>query len=241
MLLIGGGRNYLVRTGDGELHTDVGIFKLDGLLELEFGDTIRSHKDFELKVYRPRASDFFNNLKRTGAPISPKDIGMIMAHTGLNKADTVLDAGTGSGILAIYLGLVAKRVLSYEIREDFAEIARSNLKIAGLDNVEVRSGDLIQEIHSLDERFDVVTLDMHQSAEIVLSALRVLNPGGYLAVFSPFIEQAKEVRMAVDNSGFVEVVTLECIQREMSISKRGTRPSTVRVGHTGYLTFARVP
>jgi tRNA (adenine57-N1/adenine58-N1)-methyltransferase len=37
------------------------------------------------------------------------------------------------------------------------------------------------------------------------------------------------------------VFSLETIQREMDVGERGTRPSTVGVGHTGYLTFARNP
>jgi tRNA (adenine57-N1/adenine58-N1)-methyltransferase len=37
---------------------------------------------------------------------------------------------------------------------------------------------------------------------------------------------------------FSSVKAVECIEREMTRSKRGTRPST-RVGHSGYLTIAR--
>ncbi|MCL7414595.1 MAG: methyltransferase domain-containing protein [ANME-2 cluster archaeon] len=239
VLLKGGGKKYIVSAGNEDLHTEVGVFKLGQLLEKEYGDIIASHLGFEMEIYRLRAIDLFNSIKRTGAPISPKDIGMIMGHTGLNKEDTVLDAGTGSGILAIYLGLVARKVVTFEVREDFAEVARSNIALAGLDNVDVRGGDLVEEIRSLDETFDVVTLDMHTAAEVVPYVLLVLKPGGYLVVFSPFIEQARDVRMAINSAKFEEVVTLECTQREISFSERGTRPSTSRVGHTGFITFAR--
>jgi tRNA (adenine57-N1/adenine58-N1)-methyltransferase len=241
VLLKGGGKNYFVTAGTGDLHTDVGVFKLDRLSEMEYGDSIASHMGFELKTRRPRAPDFFNKLKRTGAPVSPKDIGMIISHTGLNKEDTVLDAGTGSGILAIYLGLVAKRVLSYEVRQDFLDVASSNITLAGLDNVEVRYGDILQEIHSIGETFDVVTLDLHNSSDVVQFVPEVLNPGGFCVVFSPFMEQAKDVRQTISMIELEEVVTFECTQREISFSERGTRPSTIRVGHSGYLTFARIP
>jgi tRNA (adenine57-N1/adenine58-N1)-methyltransferase len=239
VLLKGDGKRFIVRAIDEDLHTDVGVFKLGQLLDMEYRDTITSHLGFEMKLYRLRAADLFNSLKRTGAPISPKDIGVIMGHTGLNKEDTVLDAGTGSGILAIYLGLVARRVVTYEVREDFADVARSNIALAGLVNVEFRSGDVVEEIVSLDETFDVVTLDMQAADKVVPNVLDVLEPGGYLVVFSPFFEQAKEVRMAINKEGFEDVVTLECTQREISFSERGTRPSTSKVGHTGFLTFAR--
>ncbi|MCG7848506.1 MAG: methyltransferase domain-containing protein [ANME-2 cluster archaeon] len=239
VLLKGGGKRYIVIASDEDLHTDVGVFKLGQLLGMEYSDIIVSHLGFEMQIYHLRAADLFNSLKRTGAPISPKDIGMIMGHTGLNKEDTVLDAGTGSGILAIYLGLVARRVVTYEVREEFAEVARSNIALAGLTNVDFRSGDLVKEIRSLNETFDVVTLDMQAADKVVPEVLTVMKPGGYLVVFSPFFEQAKEVRMAINIEKFEEVVTLECTQREISFSERGTRPSTTKVGHTGFITFAR--
>ncbi|PSP39047.1 SAM-dependent methyltransferase, partial [Halobacteriales archaeon QH_2_66_30] len=48
------------------------------------------------------------------------------------------------------------------------------------------------------------------------------------------VEQAREV-------GLADVRTLETIQREVDFDDRGSRPSTAGVGHTGYLTFARLP
>lgn len=241
VLLKGSSKNYFVTAGSGDLHTDVGVFKLDRLLEMEYGDSIASHLGFELKTRRPRAPDLFKKLKRTGAPVNPKDIGMIISHTGLNKQDTVLDAGTGSGILAIYLGLIAKRVLSYEARQDFLDVASSNIALSGLDNLELRYGDILQEIHSIDETFDVFTLDLHHASDVIPFVPEVLNPGGFCVVFSPFVEQAKDVRHAIGMIELEDVVTFECIQREISFSERGTRPSTIRIGHSGYVTFARIP
>ncbi|TAN36219.1 MAG: SAM-dependent methyltransferase, partial [Candidatus Methanoperedens sp.] len=36
-----------------------------------------------------------------------------------------------------------------------------------------------------------------------------------------------------------DVITIETIEREISFTARGTRPSTSRVGHTGFITIAR--
>jgi tRNA (adenine57-N1/adenine58-N1)-methyltransferase len=183
--------------------------------------------------------DFFNHAKRTGAPMTPKDIGLIIAYTGLNKNDSVLDAGTGSGILAMYLGSIAKRVLSYEVRDNFAVVARKNIQNAGLDNVEIRCGNIVEEISSIEERFDVVTLDTQDSRDVVSHIPAILNPGGFLVTYSPFFEQTKEIRDAITAANFYDVKTIECSEREISFSERGTRPSTMHVGHTGFITIAR--
>lgn len=236
------GKERVLFAGDfGEvMRTDLGVIDLRELNDKTAGDTITSHTGHTFRVSRPRAPDFFRYMKRTGAPMQPKDIGTIIAYIGLSHNDTVLDAGTGSGILAMYLGCIAKRVVTCEIREDFAEIARKNMELAGLGNVEVRCADVLDVLAS-GERFDAVALDMGGADKAAALAAGALLPGGYLAVYSPFIEHAKEVRTAVAAANvFTEIYTLESIEREITFGERGTRPSTSRVGHTGYITIARL-
>ena len=227
-------KQFLVRS-EGELHTDVGIINLETLKALEFGSTVDTHLGHKFKVLAPRAPDYFNHLKRTGVPMMPKDIGIIVAYTGVNKEDVVLDAGTGSGITAIFLGNIAQRVVSYEINPDFAKRAAENVRRAGLTNVDVVEGDLL-EITS-DMKFDVVTLDLHDISNAIRVAKDCLAPGGFIATFSPFYEQVFEARRAL--TGFTLIKTFEGIEREIQFGKRGTRPAT-RVGHTGFVTIARI-
>ncbi|VVB93908.1 tRNA (adenine(57)-N(1)/adenine(58)-N(1))-methyltransferase TrmI [uncultured archaeon] len=224
---------------EGDLHTDLGIIRLDELKVKSPGDIISTHLGFDFVIQKPKPPDFFKHAKRSGAPMMPKDIGQIISSTGLSCSDSVLDAGTGSGILAIYLGSIAKKVVSYEIREEFINIARQNIILTGLSNIELRFGDIVTEIQTLDEKFDVITLDTIDAARVVPQVPAVIYPGGYLAVYSPFFEQAKEVRDAIGKTGFTEVRIFETIEREISFSDRGTRPSTTRVGHTGFITIAR--
>ncbi len=69
----------------------------------------------------------------------------------------------------------------------------------------------------------------------------LLDRGGSLAVYSPFVENTREVVATATEVGLDGVETLDTIQREMDFDDRGSRPSTGGVGHTGYLTFARRP
>jgi tRNA (adenine57-N1/adenine58-N1)-methyltransferase len=151
----------------------------------------------------------------------------------MNRDDVVLDAGTGSGISAIFFGGIAKKVVTYEAREDFARVAAENIREAGLLNVEVIAKDAL----SAEGVFDVVNFDMAISPDHVRHAHSLLRPGGFLACYTPFIEHLCMV-MDTAEGLFSSVKAVECIEREMTRSKRGTRPST-RVGHSGYLTIAR--
>jgi tRNA (adenine57-N1/adenine58-N1)-methyltransferase len=231
-------KEYFVKP-EGEMHTDLGIIKLDELKTKNFGDTICSHLGAEFVIHKPRAPDFFIHAKRSGAPMMPKDIGVIISNTGLCSSDHVLDAGTGSGILAIYLGAIARKVVTYEVREEFMELARMNIALTGLSNIECRHGDIGEEIRKLDEKFDIITLDTIAAAQVIPNVPEVLYPGGFLAVYSPFFEQAKEVREAIGKTNLIDVKTIETLEREISFTDRGTRPATTRVGHTGFITIAR--
>jgi len=165
----------------------------------------------------------------------PQDIGVILAHTGLNKDDVVLDAGTGSGITAIFLGAIAKKVITYEINPEFAQNAVKNIEQAGLKNVDVVVGNVLDI--STEDRFDVVTLDLFEARKAVEVLSELVIPGGFIVSYSPFYEQALEVRKSLKNLSYVK--TFEIIEREIEVSKRGTRPST-RVGHTGFISIGRL-
>ncbi|MBQ0106696.1 MAG: protein-L-isoaspartate carboxylmethyltransferase, partial [Methanocorpusculum sp.] len=67
----------------------------------------------------------------------------------------------------------------------------------------------------------------------------LLRKGGYFASYTPFLEQTFTVIDAAEKLfGKEHVQTVEILERELTRSARGTRPST-RVGHTGYITVAR--
>jgi len=233
ILLVGQGREYWVRAGAGTFSTDKGQVDLAALVGMEPGATIATHTGSVFTVRSPRPTDFFTHGKRSGAPMLPKDIGLVIAYTGMNRNDTVLDAGTGSGIAAIFFGGVAGTVKSFEAREEFANLARKNIGEAKLENVEVIAADMLAATGS----FDVVHLDLQVQPEHVTHAHSLIRPGGYLACYTPFLEQMAIVVDAATTL-FPEVHTHELIEREMTRSKRGTRPST-SVCHSGYVTIAR--
>ena len=233
VLLIGEGREFFVKAGPGKLSTDKGQLELESLVGKTGGDIIETHNGAKFTVRIPRPTDFFAHGKRSGAPMLPKDIGLVIAYTGMNHNDDVLDAGTGSGITAIYFGGVARSVKTYEVRPEFSALAMKNITEAKLTNVEAVAADFL----AAEGLYDVVHLDLQIQAEHVVHAYSLLRSGGYLACYTPFLEQ---MAIVVDAAAgrFAEVHTHELIEREMTRSKRGTRPST-SVCHSGYVTIAR--
>jgi tRNA (adenine57-N1/adenine58-N1)-methyltransferase len=244
-------REYLLSAGD-RLETDLGVLEVPD--DVTPGDVVETHLGTAFRVRGLRGPDLFAHLERTGAPMMPRDVGLVVGHTGLGSGDRVLDAGTGTGVLAAYLGRLGASVRTYERDADFATVARENMATAGVaDRVEVRTSDVCDDLDDLatganraDDRdtgtaaaFDVVTLDTGDAPVVVRRAPELLVAGGFLAVYSPFVEHTREVVQAAREAELSDVEAVETIQRGMDFDDRGSRPSTAGVGHTGYLTFAR--
>jgi len=237
-LFVSDDREYLLEAG-ATLETDLGVLEVPE--DVEAGQTVETHLGTAFIARKLRGPDLFNHFERTGAPMMPRDVGLVIGHTGAGRGDRVLDAGTGTGVLAAYLGRCGAAGTTYEQDSEFAEVARENMRLAGVtDRVEVRTGDLTEHLDDLG-RFDVLTLDTQDASAVVARAPDLLADGGYVAVYSPFVEATREVVRAAREAELGDIEALETIQREMDFDERGSRPSTAGVGHTGYLTFGRVP
>ncbi|RQG91460.1 methyltransferase domain-containing protein [Natrarchaeobius halalkaliphilus] len=238
VLLVRDDREFLIEPGE-EMGTDLGV--LDVPDDVESGDTIPTHLGEAFTVRRLRGPDLFHHFERTGAPMVPRDIGLVIGETGIARGDRVLDAGTGTGVLAASMARAGASVVTYERDPDFADVARTNMALGGVtEDVDVRTGDVREEIETLEpSSFDVLTLDTGDAASIVSHAPDLLVEGGFVAVYSPFIESTRAVVEAAREVELSNVRTRETIQREMQFDDRGSRPSTAPVGHTGYLTIAR--
>lgn len=239
ILLVRDEREFLCEPGE-ELHTDLGVVDIPE--DPTSGETVESHLGEAFEIRALRGPDLFDHMERSGAPMMPRDVGLILGFTGAGVGDRVLDAGTGTGVLAAYLGRAGAQVLTYERDADAVETARQNMALADVsERVTVRHGDLREHLEELrnSEPFDVLTLDTADAPAIAAEAPDLLAPGGFLAAYSPFVEATRAVVEAAQQTGLRDVRTLETIQRELDVDERGTRPSTRGVGHTGYLTFAR--
>ncbi len=190
---------------------------------------------FPVKLYK--------KLKRGPQVITLKDAALISAFTGLQSGDKVIDAGAGSGWLAIYLGSVVAplgRVSSYEWREDFALLAGKNVEKAGLAAVvEIKRKSIFD---AMDERgVDLVTLDLAESDKALPHAWNAVKEGGFVVGYLPNVEQVKTFVMAGEALGFKHVETVESIIRELLVRPYGCRPASSGITHTAYLSFLKKP
>ena len=180
---------------------------------------------------------YIEKLKRGPQVVLPKDAGMIIAYSGISNQSLVLNAGAGSGWLDVQLGRIAKRVVSYEKRPEFLEIAQKNVKRCSLENVEIRLRDVIER--GFDEKeADVIVLDMAESHLAVAKAVESLKEGGMLVGYVPHTDQMAAFVNACEAVGFADTYAMEAIVRRMLVRKAGVRPENMGMMHTAYLVFA---
>jgi len=240
VLLVSKKGSYIVEVGDGKLHTKDGVIDLVELKKKNFGDHIKTHLKEKFILIKPNIKDILEKkLKRMPQIIMPKDVAMIFAYTGVAPGSLVVDAGTGSGFLSIFLANYIKpgKVVTYEKDKRFIKAAKENIKSSGLEKfIKLKHKDISKGIDERD--VDLITLDMKNSEKIVKHAHNTLVCGGWLVVYSPYIEHATKVVNKIKKIGFENIKTVENIVREWQFEKY-SRPKTIGLMHTGFLTFAR--
>jgi tRNA (adenine57-N1/adenine58-N1)-methyltransferase len=179
----------------------------------------------------------YRKIKRDAQIIPLKDVGLIIAETGINKESKLLDAGSGSGALACFLASIVKEVITYEIREDFIGIVKQNIEFLGLKNIKIKNKNIYEEIE--EKNVDVVTLDVPEPWKALDNCAKALKPGGFLVSYSPSIPQIIDFVNAIrKNESFVYIKTVEIIEREWEVEERRVRPKSKSI-HSGFLSFAR--
>src|SRR6059036_2416868 len=104
VLLFSEDESYLIRVSDNDLHTKSGIVSSQKLFQSKIGGRVHTHIGKEFVVLRPNIKDFLDKLAKRGPQIiMPKDTSLILSYTGVGPGSLIIDAGTGSAYLAIFL------------------------------------------------------------------------------------------------------------------------------------------
>ena len=238
------GRRHSIRLERGKIfHTTKGAISHDDLIDGPDGVVVKSAGGVQYLALRPLMTDFSVSMPRGAAVIYPKDTAQIVAMADIFPGATVVEAGAGSGALtcALLRAVGAQgRVISYERREDFAEVARRNVTtFFGGEHPawELRVGDLAEAEMSAVDR---IVLDMLAPWECVELSADALVPGG---VFCAYVATTTQLSRTVEtlrvHGGFTEPRAWESLVRDWHVEGLAVRPSHRMQGHTAFLVTAR--
>ncbi|WP_395639986.1 tRNA (adenine-N1)-methyltransferase [Pseudolysinimonas sp.] len=233
-------------TEGGGLHTHRGVLWHSDIVGQPEGSVLAASNGDTYLALRPLLVDYVMSMPRGAAIIYPKDAAQIIGLADIHPGATVVEAGVGSGALSIWLlraiGPTGK-LLSFERREEFADIARGN--VAGFfgelpPNWEVALGDLADELPIRGIQADRVILDMLAPWECLPAVSAALAPGGVLLCYVATVTQLSRTAEAIRASGlYTQPDSSETIIRGWHVEGLAVRPDHRMVGHTGFLLTAR--
>ena len=227
------GKKYYWKEGD--LHTEYGLITEK---DLKTKSKVQTHKGKTFISFPASFLDNLEKMKRGPQIMTPKDIGEIITRTGMNKNSKVLEIGSGSGALTLFMARIVKQVVSYEIRKDHLKIVEKNLNNFEIKNVKLVNQDASEKI--TEKSFDIATIDVAEPWTVIDNIEKALTSGGYIVSYSPSINQVENLIKATNENKNLRVLkTLETIERPWDITGKAIHPSFRLLGHTAFLTFIR--
>lgn len=243
LLIDGKQRRYLITLADGaEFHSHAGFVAHAEIVGRPEGSRLQSTKGARYIALRPTLEDFVVEMPRGAQVIYPKDLAPICMLADIGPGVRVLESGVGSGALSMTMLRYGAHITGYELREDFANRAVTNVRSflgeQALERYDVQVRDCYEGIDAAD--IDRVVLDLPEPWQVVPHAQRVMKPGGILVAYTPSITQAVQTREAMANPSWTETRTLEVLHRGWYIEGMAVRPDHRMVAHTGFLTVGRL-
>ncbi|MGT2948527.1 50S ribosomal protein L11 methyltransferase [Streptococcus devriesei] len=121
----------------------------------------------------------------------------------LRGGETVLDVGTGSGVLSIASSLLgAKEIFAYDLDDVAVRVAQENIDLnQGTANIHVAAGDLLRHV---DIHAEVIVANILADILVNLTddAYRLLKDDGYLIMSGIISEKLDMVLEAAYSAGF---------------------------------------
>jgi len=149
----------------------------------------REHAAQASRYFAENARDW-DTIRSLHVPDAAVEQSMIRI-LGRRPVDALLDVGTGTGRLLELFAPIYRRAVGIDASTAMLAVARANLDKQGVQNAQIRHGD-IMNLPMPRDSFDVVTIHqvlhyLDDPAEAVAEAARVLRPGGRLLVvdFAP--------------------------------------------------------
>lgn len=243
------GRMHTITLEPGRLfHSHKGPIAHDDLIGLPDGSVVTNQVGVEYLALRPLLGDFVMSMPRGAAIVYPKDAAQILAQADVFPGATVVEAGVGSGALSLWLLRAigpAGRLLSFERREEFADVARGNVAtFHGHDpaNWSITLGDLAEELprQAPAASVDRVVLDMLAPWECIDVVSEALKPGGVLLCYIATVTQLSRVAEAIRATGsYTDPASSETMVRGWHVQGLAVRPDHRMIAHTGFLITAR--
>jgi tRNA (adenine57-N1/adenine58-N1)-methyltransferase len=237
-------RKWLLKVSKNKVFSsDKGNIRLDNIVGLYYGGKITTSLNINAWLLKPLLIDYLElGIRRATQVIYVKDLGLISLLLGLSSGYKVLEIGVGTGNTTVVLANYVKpdgHVYGYEVREEFLKVAELNLQMLNLRQyVTLKLKDAREGID--ENEIDAAIVDIPDPWNVLNTLYNALRYSAPVVFFIPTMNQIMKLYDALNrHRGFIDIRCYETLMREIELTHESIRPSTIMVGHTGYIVFAR--
>uniref|UniRef100_A0A224ZAS4 tRNA (adenine(58)-N(1))-methyltransferase catalytic subunit TRMT61A n=1 Tax=Rhipicephalus zambeziensis TaxID=60191 RepID=A0A224ZAS4_9ACAR len=216
---------YSIKLAHGEVfQTKYGALKHDEVIGRTYGSKVQCSCGY-VYVLRATPELWTLTLPHRTQILYTRDISLVTLQLDLKPGSVVCEVGTGSGSMTHALAQTVApngHVYTFDFHEHRAQVAQKEFQDHGLNSVVTCAHrDVCQDGFGIEGLADAVFLDLPHPWKAVDAAASALKPGcgGRLCSFSPCVEQVQRTCEALRARGFVDVVTLECLERPYEVKQ----------------------
>ena len=152
--------------------------------------------------------------------IPAEDSYLLAENLEIEYGKSVLEIGTGSGIVAMYASKLTDKVTATDINFDAIMLAESNFKENNIDNIELLFGNLFEPVK--DSKFDVILFNTPylptEEGEVLEDNLNYAFDGGLNGrkVIDLFLN---EVKNHLNDGGIVQLIQSSLSGNDETLNK----------------------
>lgn len=152
--------------------------------------------------------------------IPAEDSYLLADNLDIKQGQSVLEIGTGSGIVAMYASRLTDNITVTDINFDACELARKNFEDNGIENIEILFGNLFEPVKN--RKFDVILFNTPylptEEDEVLDDTINYAFDGGLNGrkVINLFLN---EVGNHLNDNGIVQIIQSSLSGNEETLEK----------------------
>jgi len=228
-----------------EFTTNEGKFKFSQIKNIP--TLVKTSTGINFKIYKPTYKEFVLLMKRGPQIIYPKDVAQIVLESNIHNSSKVLEIGSGSGALTLYLYTLLKNTgVLYSLDSSRINQRRADKTISRYistlsdENKDITfiNEELINfKYDTLNEKIDAIITDVPEPWEFFTN--NKIENGVSWVSYLPSMTQVMRMNDLLKQQQFQDIEVKEIILRDWVVDENIVRPSNKLVSHTGFLISAK--
>ena len=209
--------------------------------------TVKTTTGVNFKIYKPTYKEFVLLMKRGPQIIYPKDVAQIVLELNIHNSSNVLEIGSGSGALTLYLYTLLKNTGKlYSLDSSKINQRRANKTISRyISTLSEENNDITflnEELvnfnyKTLNEKINSIITDVPEPWEFFTNN-KIENSIHWVS-YLPSMTQVMRMNDTLKDEQFQDIEIKEVILRDWVVDEKIVRPSNKLVSHTGFIISAK--